>query len=164
MYNVIAEAFSAAGAVALITSFQIKKTRKMFVIQCLANLMFCINYLMFREFTAAALMILGMFSPMILVLTKGDNKYIKYAIMLIYLLVGIVTYNGVLSIFLSVAQLCGILAQWTYKPRLIRWVRLCASPFWLAKNINVGWFITGAELFTFISIVIFLVRTRKEKE
>ena len=118
---------------------------------------------MFFEYTAAALMILGMFSPIILVLTKGDNKYIKYAIMLIYILVGILTYNGILSILLTLAQLSGILAQWTYKPRLIRWVRLCASPLWLAKNINVGWFITGAELFTFVSIIIFLIRTRKEK-
>ena len=163
MYNIIAESCSAIASVALVLSFQIKNTRKMFVIQCMANLLFCINYLMFFEYTAAALMILGMFSPIILVLTKGDNKYIKYAIMLIYILVGIFTYNGILSILLTLAQLSGILAQWTYKPRLIRWVRLCASPLWLAKNISVGWFITGAELFTFISILIFLIRTRKEK-
>lgn len=164
MYNFIAEAFSAAGAVALILSFQIKNTRRMFIVQCLANLLFCANYLMFNELTAAALMIMGIFSPIILVFTKGDNKYLKYAIMLIYIIIGIITYSGILSILISVAQLCVILAQWTYKPRLIRWVRLCASPFWLAKNITVGWFITGAELFTFVSIVIFLIRTKKESK
>lgn len=162
MYRIIAESFSAVGAIALILSFQIKNTRKMFTVQFFANLMFCINYLMYSEFTPAALMVLGMLSPLFLLLTSGEHKYVKYLIMLVYLLVGIITYNGILSICLTVAQLCSIMAQWTYKPRLIRWVRLCASPFWLAKNIHVGWFITGAELFTFMSIVVFLIRTRKK--
>lgn len=164
MYNIIAEACSILGTVALVLSFQIKNTKVMFGIQCLANLLFCINYLMFSEFTAAALMVLGMFTPVILIITKGDNRLIKYAIMLIYVLVAVFTYDGILSVLLCVAQLAGIVSQWTYKPRLIRWVRLAASPFWLAKNIHVGLFITIAELFTAVSIIIFLIRTRNEKD
>ena len=163
MYNFIAESFSVLGMIALVTSFQIKKPRVMFAVQCLANLLFCVNYLMFSEWTAAALMVLGMCTPLILIFTKGDNKLIKYVVMLVYLLVAIFTYAGPLDIFLCIAQLSGIMAQWTYRPRLIRWVRLCASPFWLAKNIHVGIFITLAELFTFISIAIFLIRTRKDE-
>lgn len=163
MYNFIAESFSVLGMVALVASFQIKNSRVMFGVQCLANALFCVNYLMFAEYTSAALMVLGMCNPVILILTKGDNKFIKYAIMLVYLLVAVFTYKAPLDIFLCIAQLCGIMAQWTYRPRLIRWVRLCASPFWLAKNIHVGIFITLAELFTFISIVIFLIRTRKDE-
>ena len=164
MYNIIAEACSAVGAILLIASFQIKNTRIMFAVQCIANLLFCTNYLMFAQYTPAALMVLGMFSPVILLLTKGDNKFIKYGIMLIYVPVAVLTYGGILSIILCVAQMSYVMVQWTYKPRLIRAVRLCASPFWLWQNIGVGWFITGAELFTAVSIIVFLIRTRKSAD
>lgn len=164
MPEIIAELSSVLGTIALVVSFQIKKPKIMFAVQCLANVLFCANYLLCSEWTASALMVLGMLTPLFLIITKKKHQFVKYAIMLIYLFVGIFTYSSLIDAFLCVAQLSYIIAQWTYKPRLIRWVRLAASPFWLIKNIEVGIFITVAEIFTFVSIAVFLIRTRKDNQ
>lgn len=165
MYLIIAQALGILGSVLLVLSFQMKKTKHLFALQCLANLSFCFNYLMLDSVTGAVSMIIGIFPPLIVMLTEGKNKIWLYVMQVVYVLVGIFTYDGWLSVLVVLVQMVCAFAQWTNNGKTIRTTRLAVSPVWLAYNIrarSIGAIV--AEAFTMVSIVVYFFRTRNKTE
>lgn len=157
---IIAQLFGIFGTIALVFSFQLKKTSYLFVAQMAANAMFIVNYYMLGRFTAGSLLFVSILSNAMILATGGKKKSFMWGFVIVYTLIGIFTYDSIWSALITVAQIASTVSQWSNNGSIIRYVRLGSSPLWMIYNIlshSIGTII--AEGLTALSIIVYLVRT-----
>ncbi len=162
--EVIAQAFGILGSIVYLISFQIKKARPFFLMQCLGSLMFMLNYLFLGAYTGCMMNLLGVLRAAALAAGgKFHHKALMWGLDVVYLTATVLTFEGLTSILVLVAMVASTHAMWSKKGKIIRYMQLgVTSPCWLVHNIlvfSIGGII--CEIGNMISTVISIIRFRK---
>ena len=92
------------------------------------------------------------------------SKAVPAATIAAFILCGVFTWNGVMSIFPTAAMVLSSVSLYITDERKIRIISLFVSPLWLvydAWSFSIGG--TVSEIFTIISILVAMWRFRKKK-
>ena len=162
--EIVAQAFGIVGSIVYLISFQIKKNRTFFMVQCLGSFLFTMNYLLLGAYTGCMMNFLGVIRTAALAAGgKFRSKLLMWGLDIVYVVATVCTFEGVPSVLVMIAMIASTHAMWTEKGKIIRYVQLgVSSPCWLAHNIMV--FSIGGiicEIGNIISTVISILRFRK---
>lgn len=162
------------GLLAVVTflmSYQQKRRKSIIIWNVTSRVLYIIQYLLLGAYSGAVLDVLGVVSSVIA--EKKHTTFIKkhlkafiIGINTIILLAGL----GIAIInrnFLDVFPIIGVLlhtgAFWISKEKIIRWVSLLGSPFWLVYNLlNKAYGSAIGDILTIASIIIAIIKYRKE--
>lgn len=129
------------GIVIWAISFLLKKKKDILLIQAIANLIYTIEYLLLKAFTASLMNICSFLRLIIYYLfdIKGKKvpKYVLLIFITIILMVGVFTYTNIFNLIPIIIALLYTYALWQdnlFKARIIHIV--CAF-VWIYYNINV---------------------------
>ena len=144
-----------------IYAFQMKGNKYLYLLRAIGGTLFAISFFLKGAPTAALLNLACLLQGAILAVgPKWTNRYTLALVLAIFLGVGIFTYDGWLTILITVAQLVGAVAMFSRNGRVIRLSNFFfVSPIWLVNNIlvfSLGGIIT--EGVTLVSILISFLR------
>ena len=148
-------------SVICILSFQMKDTKRLAIMQGISGLMFATNFFMLGSYTGAVLNVINFFRSACVASKKTKyDKLLFFGVNALYVLACIFTYDGWLSILVTVAQLVGTYAMWDRDGKKLRILQFFfVSPCWLTHNIvafSIGGIIT--EAVNLGSVVVSVIR------
>lgn len=148
-------------AIALwVISIQNKKREKILLFQFWANGLYMVEYALLGAISASSMNLVS--TLRCLVFYKGEKEKSFVGLMLfciIVIILGIFTYDGILSIIPVVITLFYTISSWFKNPFWNRITVLVAAIIWIYYNFSVGAYITVVgNVFEIISGIISLVR------
>ena len=166
MINTIAQIFGIIGMLSTMISFQIKSTKKLFLMQSFSGICFALNYILLGAYTGCVINILNIGRCLIMSGGKKMRRYpILITIILSYCIATLLTYTNIFSILALIAQIIGTISMWSDDWKKIRIAQLFAvSPMWLAHNIfvfSIGGIVS--EIINMISTSVSLFRFAKQE-
>ena len=168
MYDLIAQAVGILGAAAMILSFQFKNNKTLCLVQGIGGLLFAINFLMLGAYTASVFNFINLIRGVVLAFggKRCEGWWLGGLFSASYAVVTVLTYGGVVSLLIMVAQIASTVALWSKRGTWIRFEQMAVNtPAWLTNNIvffSLGGIIT--ESFCFVSAVVSLIRYRGKFE
>lgn len=143
-------------------SYQIKKKNNMIFCNALSRGLYILQYILLGAFEGAALDILGLVCSV--VAAKKDKlkkHWLAVAILLelFILIVGIIFYKNIFSLFAIVGVMLHTGAFWLEKESTIRKVSFLGSPFWFVFNFSASaWGSALGDVLTMVSIALAIFR------
>ena len=165
-FEIFAQALGFIGAGIYVFSFQIKDVKKLFIMQSVGAVFFCVHFVLLGAYTGALQNSLAILRGIILLFRDkkwAKSKFTLAGLILCFIVSGIVTYSGFLGLLPMIAMIVSTLAMWTGDGFKIRVTQLAAtSPLWLIYNISVT-SISGilTESFNIISVIVSFIRYGK---
>lgn len=139
------------GAIALtfwVISIQINKKTILMKLQLLANVLYAIQYFLIGATTAAIMNLVSTVRYYIYDKNEEKGKQNSYAMLIafivIILVIGIVTYNGIISVIPVTISIAYTYATWQKDVKVIRYTVMFAAVVWIFYNAYVGAYITIA--------------------
>lgn len=161
MIDVIGQILGLGGAALAILSFQMKNNKHLYIAQGFSGLLFAANYLILGAYTAALMNLINLFRGFFM--AGGERFRGKLFMMIVevmYFSALLFTFDGVLSVLITLVQMFATVIFWMNNGKLIRLSQLCiSSPIWLVNNIaagTIGGIVT--EVVNIISILISFIR------
>lgn len=115
-----------------------KNRKNIIIFQTISCIFFCIHYFLIGTLTASILNIIG-FIKGIMFYSKNETneKYIAYLIfyILLYLLIGIFTYDNIISIFPIIAYILYTISVFNEKEIIMKFINFSISSMWLIYDI-----------------------------
>lgn len=162
--NWLAQAVGAVGVILFLVSFQIKSNKALLAIQWLADLMFCIQFILLGAYSGC-LSLTVMLLRNVILMCRDRRRWAQWKYWL-PVLVGLTvlftafTWDGLKSLLPMIAGVGSAIVFWKGNARAYRTANLfCASPCWLIYDIIVGSF-AGIlnETITLASIILSIIR------
>lgn len=170
---VFAQIFGILGALSMLCSNWQKTREKMLFCLIFDGLFYFIQYILLKAYTGAFTNLISLIRA-ILFNKKGTNdffrkNYILYIILLLYVIIGIFTYNGVISLLPTIATIIYTVTLWQDAANVIRYGSVMMFTMWLIYNIIVGAYasaiVEGVLLIgTIISIIKFDIMNKYKNE
>lgn len=168
----VAQIFGTLGAISMLCSNRQKTRRKILFCLIFDGLFYFIQYILLKAYTGAFTNLISI----VRVLTfnkKGTNdffkkNYILYIILLLYIFIGIYTYDGIISLLPTIATVIYTIALWQDDTKVIRYGSIMMFAMWLLYNIIVQAYISAIVegillIGTLISIIKFDIMNKKTK-
>lgn len=160
--TIIAHIIGFFGMASAMLSFQCRDSRKMFVVQGICALMFTLHFGLLGAFTGMLQNILAILRAVLLRIDKkwANGKIVPVILSVLFIITGIITYDGFFSIFPPLAMVVSTFVMWTKNGKHIRIAQLsCISPLWIIYNASV-YSVSGCitETFNIISIIVSIIR------
>ena len=156
-----------AMAIVVIT-YQCKSQRKILILLMVSAFVWCVHFLVLGKYTAVLLNLLSAFRCVIYACHSDGKKWaqgvwIPIVFGIVCSVSTIFTWGGLIDILPLVSTFMYTYSNWQQNERRLKYITLPASMCWLVYNI-VGGSVAGAinEGFAEISIIVYLVRTRKK--
>ena len=131
------------GVVALIFAlliFQVDNRKSMLKYHTVASLFFSIHYFLLGAYTGSTVAAVNIFRNYSFF--KFENRKFSWLLPLLFIAVFLVvialSWQGWISILPMISAVCGTLAFWQDKPRLIRIFSFIITPVWLIYDALVG--------------------------
>lgn len=146
----------------------VKTRKKIILFQVLSCLIFSIHYFLLGAMTASILNLIGVLRGIMFYNKKENNKkYISYFVfyILLYLLVGVITYDNIFSIFPIIAYILYTISVFNEKEVIMKIINLFISFMWLIYDFSYfsyGGIISDISMIITGIIGIFIL-TRKQK-
>ncbi len=161
---------NAAGVLAIllfVLCFQFKKRPAIILCNIASRVFYVLQYLLLGAWSGAALDFLA---ALISAAVTDKNRHKKLKTVIVALLyavvvaVSILLYQNVFSLLAFIGVSFEIGSMLFTKERHIRIFSLISQPFWLVYNgYHLAWSSAAGNVFTIISIVVSLIRYRKDK-
>ena len=140
-YFVLAQILGGIGAIAMIFSTWQKTRKKMFVFLIFDNLFYFLQYIVLKAYCGAFTNIVGLIRLAIFG-KKNTSEFYRtkhplYIVITLYIIIGIFTYNGILSLFPTIASIIYAIVLWQDQPSNIRKGTAFMLTLWLMYNIAV---------------------------
>lgn len=129
------------GLAAGVLAFQFKKHNHIVLSKMTSELIFSLQYLLLGAWTAALLDFTSAIRNLLFcaMVKKGrSTKWLIYIFGAFVVVVGILTFNGPVSIMLIVAKLLTTISYGMKNERLLRFITLPSCVFWCVYNLYVG--------------------------
>ena len=160
---IIAQVFGMFSALSMMLS-NWQSTKKKMLLCLLFDSIFCIiQYILLGAFTGACSNIISLIR--VIIFSKKDtnkylnNKSVLYAIILLYIIMGIITYDGVISILPSIATIIYTIVLWQDNPTKIRFGSSIMFLMWFVYNLAVGAYISSiVEVISLISAIASIIK------
>ena len=161
MYQIIAQVFGILASLLIIFSFQMKDNKWLFACHGLGGLLFAVNFFMLGAYTGAILNILSFLRGLCLYVGgKWSKPWSCILFCISFVLVGVFTYDGIVSILIAASMIIVTVAMWARNGKFIRLANFfTSSPTWLTYNIlyfSIGGIVT--EVFSIISVIVSFIR------
>lgn len=164
MQAVFVQAIGYTGVLIFILSYQVKSNRRLFLLQVLGSLTFCVQFLLLNAYSGCFNLIIDIIRNLMLI-KYNDWKWIRWRGWVVVIsaisAVGMfLTWEGMVSLLLFIAMVGSTMAYWTNNAGKIRLGNLlCASPCWMLYDALVGsWGGVANELITLGSILFSIYR------
>ncbi len=159
-----------AGAIALIfwvTSIQHKKQDTILFYQALANAFYTLQYCLLGVFTAASMNFSSVLRCSLFSYKRKNNQDIPVFwlifFMLLIIILGFVTYDGIISLIPIIITLFYTLSSWLKESKWLRIVFIIAAIIWIYYNFTVHAYISiVGNLLEILSGIISLIRFEKK--
>ena len=163
MQDTIAQILGIMAMAISVSAFQFKKNRSLFIVQGISCCLFFVHFFLLGAYTGAFLNILALIRSICLSVKKLRHPVFEALVMLSFIIITVLTYEGWPSLLVLAAMLVGTATYWLNKAKLIRISQLAViSPCWLIYNVvnfSIGGIIT--ESFNIISTIVSMIRYRK---
>lgn len=141
MKLILAQIFSILGCVAMIISNNQKSRKKILFFLFFDNLFYFLQYIMLDAYTGAFSNLISLFRT-VLFNKKSDTKFYKknyalYLVLLLHLLIGIITFDGIKSLFPMVASISYAIVLYQDNTKKIRLGTSLMLLMWVIYNIFV---------------------------
>ena len=166
---IIAQIIGLVASLIAISSYQFKQVKTLFLFQLVSAILFTTHFAMLGAYCGAVQNFLAMLRGVVLVDKKGklaERKWIFIALIALFVISGIVFYDGVFSILPIIAMIVSTVFMWTRDNKKLRIAQMfVVSPCWLTYNIHV-FSISGiiTECFAILSVIVSLIRFSLEKK
>ena len=154
-----------AAAALVVLSFQCKKNRQLFFMQMLGTALFTLRFGLLGQMPGVLLNAVCVLRALVVYLREergwARSPVWLAALLAAYTAVSVLTWEGIVSLWLLAVLLLMTVAMWMNHPRSIRWVQLLGvSPAWLVYNC-MAFSIGGManEIFNILSVLLFFFRT-----
>ncbi len=163
--NIVTQIIGIVAISFIILSFQHKTRKGILVFIGIGCFLFAIHLALLGAITGA---ILNLFVVVQSVLfsryaAKTRPKWPLVMMLIIFVIIAVVTWQGVLSIFPTLGTMLGAFSYWQRNPQRVRWLALSARPLWFVYNLASG-SIAGviAEVLNASSILVGIYRYRNK--
>ena len=166
---IISQCIGFAAAAILLLSFQQRTHKRIVAMQACSGLLFAIQYLMLGAYEGMAGNIIGMTRSFVF-LFRGKSKFVdSIACPIVFAILaaisGIITYTSPASLLPMSAMMISSFVMWNPKTQQLRALTMPTSLMWLIYNLICSSYSgTVTEIFNQISIIIGLIRFRKNKQ
>ena len=163
--NVVIQIIGMIGTVFYFLSYQFKDTKTLFKVQFISYSFYTIHFFLLGATTGAVSYAVDLLKCSFLSSSNNEFHKKKYCLIIciLQILVGIITWNGYVSLLPIIANVVLTIGNYTYDENIIRYSGLLVnSPLWLIHNALVG-SLAGVidEVITMLSIGLSLIRFRK---
>ncbi len=160
--QILIRALGCMGIIVAFLSFQCRTHKGIMWYKSGNELLFSLQYFLLGAYTGAGLNLVGIARNLIFAHQIAKKRPVKPFVILfcgIILVYGLVSWQGILSLFIIASKLVSTAAYSMRNPCHLRLLSLPTSTCWLVYNLVVGSY-EGAicEAFTLLSILIALVR------
>lgn len=140
--NIAAQIVGAMGIIVWVLGIRQTKMKKIALFQMIANGLYGIEYLILTAFSAAGMNGLSFIRCFItyeyVKRKKNPPKYILIIFSFLVLLVGVVAYNGIVTIIPIVITLTYVYSIWQQNVKVTYILILATACLWIVYNIYVG--------------------------
>lgn len=165
----IPQVFGILAVITFLASYQQKKRRNIIVLNVISRVLYILQYCLLGAFSGAVLDILGAISSVIAEkknapAIKAHKKAVLISINAVIVVVGLLLYENVFSLLPIAGVLLHTSAFWLDDEKKIRIVSLLGSPFWFVYNfVSRAYGSAVGDILTMVSIIVAMIRYRKEK-
>lgn len=160
---ILAQIFGLLGALSMILSNWQKTRNKILSLLIFDSIFYSLQYLLLEAYSGAFTNIVGILR--IIIFKNKDkyqilqNNYFLFSIIIVYTLIGILTYNGLTSIFPVIASILYSVVLWQDDVRKIRLGTTVMIISWLIYNIVVGAYLSAViEAILLISSITAIIK------
>lgn len=160
---ILAQIFGLLGALSMILSNWQKTRNKILSLLIFDSIFYSLQYLLLEAYSGAFTNIVGILR--IIIFKNKDkyqilqNDYFLFSIIIVYTLIGILTYNGLTSIFPVIASILYSVVLWQDDVRKIRLGTTIMIISWLIYNIVVGAYLSAViEAILLISSITAIIK------
>ena len=160
---ILAQIFGMLGATAMIISSWQKERKRIFFFLLFDNIFYFIQYVLLNAYTGAYTNIIGLIR-LYLFNKKGKNNFFKknyvlYIIILLYILIGVLTYENYSSIFPVISSVIYAIVLWQDNPKYIRIGTSIMLFMWCLYNLLVHAYVGAlSEGVMFISSILGIIK------
>lgn len=140
-----------------------KTKKKVLIFQLISNMLYALQYLLLGAFSAVATNIVGGIKNLIFYFyTKAEkeipNKFL-YVYIIIIVIFGIFTFNGIISVIPILVSILYAYAVWQDSLKVYRIITIIGSIAWIIYNFIVGAYVgVAGNVFQLISAIIAFIR------
>lgn len=124
-----------------LVSYHLNTKKKIFKNMCYANIFDIMHYLFLGAYSGCLTKIVALIRNIFIIKKENNNKlnssYYLFCFILIYLILGILTYSGPISLFPFIAALIYMIVVWNGNETKIKFIAFLCYIFWLIYNIYV---------------------------
>ena len=160
---ILAQIFGMLGATAMIISSWQKERKRILFFLLFDNIFYFIQYVLLNAYTGAYTNIIGLIR-LYLFSKKGKNNFFKknyvlYIIILLYILIGVLTYENYSSIFPVISSVIYAIVLWQDNPKYIRIGTSIMLFMWCLYNLLVHAYVGAlSEGIMFISSILGIIK------
>lgn len=162
MQGIIIQLLGFIGFILLIIQFQINDRFKMLLLKTIASFFFAMHFFLLGAMTGSIMNLLAGFRSIIFQYRTtekwADNKLWLYFFIILFLIFGIITWDGYYTILPMIGVSIGTFAYWMKNPKHIRLVTIFSPPLWFIHNFIVKSYagmLTDSLVFCSIAIAIY---------
>lgn len=160
--NVVAQIFGFIAMVIYCISIQYNKKSKIIKLQILYNIFYLMQYLMLNAYTGVYVSLISVVNSIILYKYHSYRK--KPPIIILYMIIGLTIYCGVLgysdliSLIPIITGVCFLIALWQKKLIIFRIMCIINALMWLIYNFCIGAYVgtIGSMIQLVFSIIAFI--------
>ena len=161
MFHYVVQGIGVVGFILAVISFQKNTNKGILLFQTLTSSMFALQFFLLGAYTGSVMNVLGAIRNIVFYNRKSKlaNKYTFYAIMILYVILGIVTYKNYFSILSIVGMLLSTIGFWIENPKYTRRISLISSPCFFVYNLSSR-SLAGVltEIFVMCSLIIAMIK------
>lgn len=147
--------------------YQFNSRRTMLIIIIVSSALYAVHFLLLGAPTGAIMNSLNIFRSLVFLRYAHKKRPIQimYLFIVLFLMAGVLTWQGPLSLLPMTGMISGTIAYWQLKTKRIRRLALIASPCWLVYNVISGSY-PGmvAELVSITSNIVAMYRFDSKKQ
>lgn len=159
---ILIQLLGGVGIAAGLIAFQCKKHKSILLCKTMSEFLFAVQYFLLSAYTGMAMNLIGCVRNIIFAKQVEKNRKTTMSVVTfsaLFVILGIVTWQGPKSILTIVAKVLSTTAYGNKNPAIVRGITFVTSSCWLIYNIMVSsWAGVACELFTLLSLLVAFVR------
>lgn len=142
-YVIIGNIFGIIGLIVSAIAYHKRQKKKILLDLIISNSFSLVQYLFLQAYTGCITIIISILRNIIAIKKGEKNKNLVLIIFIIlYIVMGILTYNSIFSILLIIASIIYLLGIWDGREDIIRKTGLINMYLWLIYSISI-WAVAG---------------------
>jgi hypothetical protein len=165
--NILIQSIGFIALILFALSFQVKLKKDILYLHLLSMIFFAIHFSLLNAWTAVAMVSLNAIKSYVFSLKNRikqlQNNFILYLFIILFWIFGLLTWEGIHSLFVIFALNFVVLSHWSDNTKKLRLLFLFSHPLWIAYDFVVGSYIgIISEIIVLISGVTGLWRYKEK--